>query len=54
MTRARHGKAEDIKLEQRLALLSWLNGHFGYEPTRGAAPNKATPSRPRLRKALEI
>ena len=48
------GKAEDIKLEQRAALLSWLNGHFGYELTRGTAPNRATPSRPRPRKALEI
>jgi hypothetical protein len=26
--------AQYIKLEQRLVLLAWLNGHFGYEHNR--------------------
>ena len=30
----RNGKAEYVKLEQRLVLLAWLNGHFGYENNR--------------------
>jgi len=34
MARARNGKAEYVKLEQRLVLLAWLNGHFGYENNR--------------------
>lgn len=29
------GAAEYVKLEQRLVLLAWLNGHFGYEHNRG-------------------
>ena len=31
MAQARNGKAEYVKLEQRLVLLAWLNGLFGYE-----------------------
>jgi len=34
MARARNGKAQYLKLEQRLVLLSWLNGHFGYKHNR--------------------
>ncbi|MCX5886805.1 MAG: DEAD/DEAH box helicase family protein [Proteobacteria bacterium] len=34
MARARNGKAEYVKLEQRLVLLAWLNGLFGYENNR--------------------
>jgi len=29
-----NGKSEYVKLEQRLVLLAWLNGHFGYENNR--------------------
>jgi len=28
------GAAQYVKLEQRLVLLAWLNGHFGYEHNR--------------------
>jgi hypothetical protein len=28
------GTAQYVKLEQRLVLLAWLNGHFGYEHSR--------------------
>jgi len=34
MPRARNGKPEYVKLEQRLVLLAWLNGLFGYESNR--------------------
>ena len=34
MARAQNGKAEYVKLEQRLVLLAWLNGLFGYESNR--------------------
>ena len=34
MGRARNGKPEYVKLEQRLVLLAWLNGLFGYEKNR--------------------
>jgi hypothetical protein len=34
MVRARNGTSEYVKLEQRLVLLAWLNGHFGYENNR--------------------
>lgn len=34
MARAQHGEAEYVKLEQRLVLLAWLNGLFGYENNR--------------------
>jgi len=34
MARARNANAEYVKLEQRLVLLAWLNGHFGYENNR--------------------
>jgi len=34
MTRRQNGKLEYVKLEQRLVLLAWLNGHFGYENNR--------------------
>jgi len=34
MARARNGKAQYLKLERRLVLLSWLNGHFGYKHNR--------------------
>jgi len=34
MARARSGKPEYVKLEQRLVLLAWLNGLFGYENNR--------------------
>jgi len=34
MAHARNGQAEYVKLEQRLVLLAWLNGHFGYEKNR--------------------
>jgi len=34
MARARNGKPEYVKLEQRLVLLAWLNGLFGYESNR--------------------
>ena len=34
MARAQNGKSEYVKLEQRLVLLAWLNGHFGYENNR--------------------
>jgi hypothetical protein len=30
----RNGKSEYVKLEQRLVLLAWLNGNFGYENNR--------------------
>ena len=28
------GAAQYVKLEQRLVLLAWLNGHFGYDSNR--------------------
>lgn len=28
------GSGEYVKLENRLVLLAWLNGHFGYEHNR--------------------
>jgi len=31
---AAFGTAEYVKLEQRLVLLAWVNGHFGYESNR--------------------
>ena len=34
MARAPSGTSEYVKLEQRLDLLAWLNGHFGYENNR--------------------
>ncbi|HUV37465.1 MAG TPA: DEAD/DEAH box helicase family protein [Patescibacteria group bacterium] len=34
MPRARSGTVEYIKLEQRLVLLAWMNGHLGYESNR--------------------
>ena len=34
MAWARNGTSEYVKLEQRLVLLAWLNGHFGYENNR--------------------
>jgi len=34
MPRAQNGKPEYVKLEQRLVLLAWLNGLFGYESNR--------------------
>ena len=34
MARARNGKSEYVKLEQRLVLLAWLNDLFGYENNR--------------------
>jgi hypothetical protein len=34
MARASNGSPEYVKLEQRLALLAWLNGLFGYENNR--------------------
>lgn len=34
MPRARNGKPEYVKLEQRLVLLAWLNSLFGYESNR--------------------
>jgi len=34
MARARNGKPEYVKLEQRLVLLAWLNGLFGYQSNR--------------------
>jgi len=34
MDRAGNGKSEYVKLERRLVLLAWLNGHFGYENNR--------------------
>jgi len=34
MVRVRNGTLEYVKLEQRLALLAWLNGQFGYENNR--------------------
>ncbi|MBW1783152.1 MAG: DEAD/DEAH box helicase family protein [Deltaproteobacteria bacterium] len=34
MAQARNGKSEYVKLEQRLVLLAWLNGLFGYERNR--------------------
>ena len=34
MARAQNGKSEYVKLEQRLVLLAWLNGLFGYENNR--------------------
>jgi len=35
MTPAQNGKAEYVGLEQRLVLLAWLNGPFGYGNNRG-------------------
>ncbi|PKN27536.1 MAG: restriction endonuclease subunit R [Deltaproteobacteria bacterium HGW-Deltaproteobacteria-21] len=34
MARTRNGKPEYVKLEQRMVLLAWLNGHLGYESNR--------------------
>lgn len=34
MPRARNGKPEYVKLEQRLVLLTWLNSLFGYDSNR--------------------
>lgn len=34
MARERNGKSEYLKLEQRLVLLAWLHGLFGYESNR--------------------
>lgn len=34
MPRARNGKPEYVKLEQRLVLLAWLNSLFGYDSNR--------------------
>ena len=34
MARARNGTSEYVKLEQRLVLLAWLNGQFGYGNNR--------------------
>ncbi|MEN8615436.1 DEAD/DEAH box helicase family protein [Dehalogenimonas sp. THU2] len=34
MSRTSNGRPEYVKLEQRLALLAWLNGLFGYENNR--------------------
>ena len=34
MARARNDKPEYVKLEQRLVLLAWLNGLFGYQSNR--------------------
>jgi hypothetical protein len=34
MAGIRNGTSEYVKLEQRLVLLAWLNGHFGYENNR--------------------
>jgi len=34
MPRARNGKTEYVKLEQRLVLLTWLNSLFGYDSNR--------------------
>jgi hypothetical protein len=34
MVRVRNNVSEYVKLEQRLVLLAWLNGHFGYENNR--------------------
>ncbi len=34
MERVRKGNSEYVKLEQRLALLAWLNSLFGYERNR--------------------
>jgi hypothetical protein len=34
MPRARNGKLEYVKLEQRLVLLAWLNNLFGYDSNR--------------------
>lgn len=34
MARVRNDKPEYVKLEQRLVLLAWLNGLFGYESSR--------------------
>ncbi|MDP3096945.1 MAG: DEAD/DEAH box helicase family protein [Syntrophales bacterium] len=30
----RNGKSEYVKLERRLVLLAWLNGHFGFDNNR--------------------
>ena len=34
MAQARNGTSEYVKLEQRLVLLAWLNGQFGYGNNR--------------------
>jgi len=34
MARTRNDTTQYVKLEQRLVLLAWLNGHFGYENNR--------------------
>jgi hypothetical protein len=34
MAQTGNGKPEYVKLEQRLVLLAWLNGHLGYETNR--------------------
>ncbi len=39
MDRARNSAAQYIKLEQRLVLLAWLNGHLGYDNNRDLLAN---------------
>jgi len=34
MAWVRNSTSEYVKLDQRLNLLAWLNGHFGYENNR--------------------
>ena len=34
MARARNGATQYVKLEQRLVLLAWLSGPFGYDNNR--------------------